>query len=330
MNNSVKYLDKDKAIRIVCITKGDRIVAIAPLRKSYYRFGDFRYSTIEPLNYRNSDYTGLIIAENEAECLDVLLRYLYSKKDWDFFYLYDIPETSIVSELLTRYRSAFPKFDLERGRICPYITLPSSMDTLMQGLSAKFRKNLRRSMKKLETDFGKVELKKHDDVGSVATAMQIFFDLHQKRWTLKGEPGNYNTLKAREKAIDSAKLFAERGWLALYFLTVNDEPVAAQFCLEYKQKMHYGLGGFDPVYSSYSVGDLITMKVIEKCIQKKIREYDFMKGDELYKFCWTQEYRRNLRITFVNRSFTSRLFRLGIRTTKRMRVDKLLGKRMQF
>jgi CelD/BcsL family acetyltransferase involved in cellulose biosynthesis len=331
MATSVKYLEKEKKLRILYVTTDNRIVAIAPFKKSHYTFnGYFGYGVIEPLTFGNSDYTGLILAEKETQCLRLFLTYLFDQNDWDFIYLYDVPETSVIFDLLTKDRCALPKFEIKEGRICPYITIPDSMDNLIQGLSTKFRKNLRRSMKNLEKDYGKVELKRYDELGSLRDAMKIFFDLHQKRWVSKGKPGVFDTQNVRDMSLNSAKLFAEKDWLALYFLTVNDKPVATQYCLEYKQKMHYGLGGFDSAYSSYSVGNLITMKVIEKCIEKKIKEYDFMKGGEPYKFGWTRTYRRNLNARMVNKKFASNLFDFTIRTVKQTKADKILGKFLNF
>jgi hypothetical protein len=41
-------------------------------------------------------------------------------------------------------------------------------------------------------------------------------------------------------------------------------------------------------------------KVIENCIERKMEEFDFMKGDKLYKFTYTVMTRRNWNIQFVN------------------------------
>ena len=326
-----RHFGKEKKLRILYIENENKIIAIAPLRQSRYKFAHLLgYDVIEPLAYRHSDYTGLILSEKEAECLKLFLNRLVEHDDWDFIYLYDIPGTSIIPHLLPRISEPIPKFELEEGVICPYITIPDSMDILMRGLSAKFRKNLRRSIKNLQKDYGKVELKRYDEFSSVEEAMNLFFELHQKRWKSKGKLGVYSSQKIRDFSLDVSKVFANNEWLALYFLTVNEEPIASQYCLEYKQKMHYGLGGFDPDYSKYSVGNLITAKVIEKCIERKIKEYDFLKGDEPYKFDWTRTYRRNLNVRIVNRKVTSNLFHRTIRTVKQTKVDKILGKFLDF
>ena len=332
-----KHFRKDKKLRILCIEDENEIIAIAPLRRSRYSFvGPLGYDVIEPLGYRGltpegADYTGLILAKREAECLQLFLNHLVEHDDWDFIYLMDVPETSINPNLLAKASKAIPlKFVLEKGAICPYISIPNSMDTFLKELKGKFRKNLRRCMRNLEKDYHRVELKRYDEFGSVEEAMKIYFELHQKRWKPKHMSGVFNTQEVRNFYIDVAKLFADNGWLALYFLTANDEPIATQYCFEYKQKMYYALGGFDPDYSQYSVGNLTLVKVIEKCIEKKIEEYDLLKGGEPYKFDWTEKYRRNLGIRFVNKRFTSNLYHWGIRTVKQTKMDKLLGRILDF
>ena len=72
---SVKNLEKDQSLRILYITSGDRIVAIAPLRNSRYKLGVVGYNVIEPLDYGSAtDYTGFILSEREPECLTNFLN----------------------------------------------------------------------------------------------------------------------------------------------------------------------------------------------------------------------------------------------------------------
>ncbi|MEM2145647.1 MAG: GNAT family N-acetyltransferase [Candidatus Jordarchaeaceae archaeon] len=332
MSTYVKHFGKERKLKVLYIEDKNRIIAIAPLRLSRYNFaGSFGYNVIEPLAFRHADYTGFILAEREVDCLKLFLNYLFEQDDWDFIYLYDIPGTSIISELLPKISTDIPStFEFTKGVVCPYMVLPESMDVLMNKLSKNFRYNLRRYMKKLEKDYQRVELKRYDELGSVEEAMQIFIHLHQKRWNLKGMPGVYDTQKRRNFGLEAAKVLADKGWLVLYFLTVNDQPIAGLYCLEYNHKMYGGLSGFDPNYTQYSVGNLIIAKVIEKCIEKRIKEFDFMKGAEPYKFNWTTNYRRNFNVRFVNKNPTSNIYNLGIKAIKQMGMDKIFGKFLEF
>jgi CelD/BcsL family acetyltransferase involved in cellulose biosynthesis len=82
---------------------------------------------------------------------------------------------------------------------------------------------------------------------------------------------------------------------------LNDEPVSAEYGFEYGQKMYWYLSGFDPKYSSYSIGN-ITLFLIEECIKRGFREFDLLRGEETYKNHWTNAHRRNFEIRLVRTS----------------------------
>jgi CelD/BcsL family acetyltransferase involved in cellulose biosynthesis len=306
-------------MRTLCIEDGCNIIGIAPFRLSHYGFkSPFGYDSIEPLAYRASmpegaDYTGLILSQRDTECVQSLLKHLFTYDDWDFLQIYDVRGDSAIPGLLRKMSESVPRFDLIEGRSCPYITLPSSVDTLMQKLGRKFRHNLRWYRRKLQKDCGHIELKRYDQFGSVAETMNIFFQLHQERWKDLGLPGVFATQEMRGFYTDVAMLFANKGWLGLYLLTTNDEPIAVQYGFEYERRMYNALGGFDPAYAKYSVGNLICLGVIERSIDRGLEEYDFMKGGEAYKFVWTSENRRNVGIRFVNRKLASSIRDVGLK-----------------
>jgi len=326
-----KHFGKEKKLRILCVEDKNDIIAIAPLRQSRFNFANsLSYDVIEPLGYQGAAYTGFILAEREAECFKLFLNHLVEHDGWDFIHLFDVPETSSIPDLLPEASEVIPTFELLQSVICPYIPIPNSLDIFMKGLSKKLRSNLRRRMRNLKKDYQRVELKAYNEFGSVEEAMKIYHELHQKRWESKDMPGVFSTQKRRDFSIDVAKHFAANGWLALDFLTANDEPIAVEYCHIYKQRMYGGLSGFDPYYSQYSPGHLVFLKVIEKCIQNKIKEYDFLKGATPYKLEWSAKYRRNLNIRFVNKSFTSKLYHWGIGTVRRMKMKKILGKFLHF
>lgn len=307
---SVKNLRRNQLLRILYITNVDEIIAIAPLKQTYHSFrGLFSYSIIETLDYGiATDYTGLILAEQKLECLQAFLKYLYCQDGWDFINFNDIRGSSIMFKLLTNKRDLFPKFELEVSARCPYIEIPNSIEKYMKSLSRNFRRNLKRCLRSLEKAHGKVELVEYFELGSLGETMEIFFKLHKKRWNLKGGSGVATLQKLRSVFMDRAELFAEKSWFGLFFLTVNGKPIAAKYTIKYGQKIYGCLSGFDPAYSCYSVGNLALLKLIEKCIEQEINEYDFMKGDESHKFNWTDRYRENANIKFINRRIRSQLF----------------------
>lgn len=75
----------------------------------------------------------------------------------------------------------------------------------------------------------RVEFVRYDKIGTVEEAMTIFFELHQKRQMAKGNSGVFSDGDKKSVHTDVANAFAEKGWLGLFFLTFNGQPVSAVY-----------------------------------------------------------------------------------------------------
>lgn len=326
MAPSVNFLEKESSLKILCATECNEIVGIAPFRITQRRLmGLFNLRIIEPLTNGETDYTGLIITEKANQCLKAFLTYLFSQKDWDFLCLPDIPQAS-QTFCLMKNSKGIPNFVTEKGYICPYVAVPESKEKLLASIDPKLRKKLRKSLRKLESEQGKVELKHYREIGSLERAMEILVKLHQKRWNNKGTPGRFANEKSLRITLQTAKYFAEKDWLRLYFLTVKDKVVAVELNLEYGKKMYCHIKGFDPEYYKYRVGSLLTWKVLEECVEKGIVEYDLMQGDESYKYEWTHKQRQNITVRWVNKKLTSNLVDSSLKVLSAAKISSLIIK----
>jgi hypothetical protein len=312
---SVKNLEENQKLKILYITSDDRIIAIAPFRRSLFTIKRLRYYVLEPLDFGSAtDYSGLILTEQALECLQMFISYLYQQKDWNLLNFSNIPEDSVFIKLVTSNRKLFSKFTIERTDNCPFIQLPNSFDEFLNSLKPHFRKQLRRCLRNLKKEYGKVELMESREFGSIENAISIFFDLHQERWNSKGTSGAFHTVKIRNMFIERAKIFLEKDWLGLYFLMVNDKPVAVNYTLKYNKKISSCLTGFDPKYHRYSVSNLLLLKIVERSISYGFTEYDFMRGEESYKSKWTKNYKTNFTLKLANKQLISQLLMLCLKT----------------
>lgn len=296
-----KHFGKGRNLVLLLVEEKDRVIAIACLMYSNYKLLGFKLRKIEFVGTGISDYHDFILTQEKTKCLKLLMNYLenYPLK-WDCLALSDIPETA--ESLLPLHRMS-KNFELKRkaSNVCPYISLPNSFDVFIKGLSRNMRYNLRRRKKKLERQF-KVEFKEYSEVDSIKEAMHTFFELHRKRWESKGPLGALVPKGVkREFHLDIAKSFAENGWLNLSFLTINDEPIASLYSFEYDQKLYQYLTAFDPKYSKYGPGNLLIANVTETCIRNGIKEFDFLRGAEPYKYDWNAVNRRTIEVSHVRK-----------------------------
>lgn len=325
---AVKYLKQGSSIKLLCATEGGKVCGIAPLRKSSRSFkGRSIYTVIESLSDRAF---GILLAERKAECLNKFLTHLYEQKDWDFLYFNEVPETFSVVDLLKNNSSSIPHLEVKEAEVSPYLTIPASLDDFFGSLTAKFRKNLRNSMRRLEREHGKIELKNYSELGSIEKMMEIFFDLHQRRWVVKEGYGMFNIKRNRDMFLYEAKLFSEIKCLRLDFLLVNDKPISAMYGFENNRVIHSLLTGFDPNYASYSPNNLHHFLVLERCIRDKLKEFNFFGGFISHKFNWCHTFRRNYTFRFVNNTLRSNALNLGVHFVKSPEIYNLLPKIISF
>lgn len=302
-------------------------MGIAPLMHSRYNFLLGSLRKIEFVGSPQSDYNSFILVKREAECVRLFLNYLIEEcSDWDYLELRDIRGNTVTIELLRKIKDRdFPRLEEKVATLCPYIDLPSSSEIFMKRLSQNLRKNLRKRMRKLSRSY-RVMVKTHNDFGSVEEAMNIFFDLHQKRWRHKGESGVFALRTLRDFHLDVARSFALKGWLSLYFLTANDEPIASVYSFDYYQKKYGYLTGFDPDFESYSVGNLLKLLIIKKCIKAGLKEYDLARGYEPYKADWANGMRKNLEARLVRRGWFAKIYDWATKNNPSLLLMQKLGK----
>jgi CelD/BcsL family acetyltransferase involved in cellulose biosynthesis len=291
------------------VEEDNQVLGIAPMMLSKYQlpaFGSIR--KIEFLGARHSDYNNFIISEKEGECVRNILGYLNDVKDWDWIELKEIPESVNYSKQLFADSSLRLEVKERVCNQCPYISLPKTFENLKKSFGRNLRQNLNRNLRKIRENHS-VDLKRFDEAGfSVKEAMNLFVKLHEMKWKSEGQPGAFAEETFRNFHTDVAELFARNGWLGIYFLMVDGEPVATQYTFEYIQKMYYYLAGFLPKYKNFSVGNLLIMFLLRQCIEKGFTEYDMMRGNEAYKLIWTHECRRNFEVRLVRKKITSELY----------------------
>lgn len=285
-----KYFGKKRKLLILlAYDQKIKLIAAAPLMNTRYSLFDANIRKIEFVGGESSDYHNFLLTEKEEDCIKLFVDYLETcKHEWDCVELKDIPETSkysidIISKTVKNSRK-------KNCYVCPYIILPYNFASYYSNLTSKFRKNIRRTLRRLN-EFGKVEFEVIKDPDSIAKAMSTFLKLYGARWRKHlDEP-------FIKFCLAGSKLFSQKNWVNLSFLKVNGNPIASHFGFEYKQRFYFSLIGRDPAYSRYGIGHILIKFLIEYCIQNGMREFDFLKGKEGYKWKWTSTHRKTMGIS---------------------------------
>jgi CelD/BcsL family acetyltransferase involved in cellulose biosynthesis len=166
---------------------------------------------------------------------------------------------------------------------CPVLSLPPSWDEYLKMLGRNMREQIRRYPKRLEKEF-KVEYSFAQSEAEVQLALDNLFRLHGARWRARGQTGVLATPRRQKfhRAVCSA--FFKRDWLRLWTLRCNGTAVCVLLNYFYDHKYYFFIGGFAPEYSRWSVGTCLFSQVLQRAIAEGATEFDFLKGEEEYKY----------------------------------------------
>ena len=231
-----------------------------------------------------SDYLDLIVPSGKVEAFaEGLIAALEVKgpEDWQVLDLYNIPEDS---PSLTALEGSTERrgWDIQRERLqpCPVIVLEGTWEDYLAKLAKKQRHELRRKMRRSAQYPGGVEWKIIRPEEDIEAAMDAFMKL------MASDPRklDFLTPKMCSQFQRSIRAAHENGWLHLSFLEVGGKQAAAYLSFDYGGRIWLYNSGINPDYQSLSPGLVLLGHLIQWAINQGRREFNFLRGDEAYKY----------------------------------------------
>ena len=160
------------------------------------------------------------------------------------------------------------------------LDLPATWEEYLGILTAKQRHEVRRKLRRL-SEAGKVGYHFIVDSAAVNNAMDTFLKMFTESRTDKA---TFLTTQMESYFRSLANSMAEAGLLRLGVLELDTSPTAMIMCFDYNDCMYLYNSGYDSQYDSLSVGLLCKILSIKESIQEGKKVFDFLKGDETYKY----------------------------------------------
>jgi len=265
-------------LRIALWKEAGTLLGIAPLFRTT-RNGEPQLLLIGSVEI--SDYLDVMAAPDHLPAFcSALLDALGSLPDSEFgvLDLFNLQASSPTIPALEA-EAAHRGWALEREplQVCPVITLPHSWEEYLGALDKKSRHEIRRKMRRAEGGEEKAELKICG-----AEEMEEFLRLmscdEAKAAFLT--PAMRNQLRAIANAAQQA------GMLELAFLELGGRKAAAYMNFAIGNRTWVYNSGMDPLYAAASPGWVLLAMLIRRAIEAGYQAFDFMRGDEPYKFQW--------------------------------------------
>ena len=235
-----------------------------------------------------SDYLDFITDPgHDREICRAFVEYLKrSSSDFDDVQLVNTPEQSrLVKILLAQCVEAELPLEVTRADVCSRMPVPRSFEVYLREQSANVRRRFTQARKAYQSG-GAYGIRTVGSPADLEVAFGHLVRLHQNRWNSLGYPGLFADRRFKLFQLEVAHTFMENGWLSFKTANTDGICVAARLAFTFNGCLYDYLSGFDPGLSTTKqrpgLGLLLAM--IEESILSDVKQVDFLRGDEKYKF----------------------------------------------
>jgi CelD/BcsL family acetyltransferase involved in cellulose biosynthesis len=279
---------KDAELVLVSANENDQIVGIAPLFIAEY---DGQRALLLIGSIEISDYLDLIVREADLpRFLSGLIDFLASSladtlrsnsgQAWRALDWYNLPDNSpTLTALKAESATRGWNYHEEIYRPTPRIALNGDFEEYLSRVEKKQRHEIRRKMRRA-AESGRVRFTVVDKNVDIEPELETFFHL------MIQDPGKAEFLHEvmRDQMSKSIRTAYEQGYLWLAFLEVDGVKAAASLNFDYKNKLWGYNSGVSREHMELSPGWVLMAHVIQWCCENGRTEFDFMRGDEDYKY----------------------------------------------
>lgn len=272
----------DSTLALVAAFEGDALVGVAPLFHSRNILGKPALMFVGAIEV--SDFLDFIVEpENLNAFIHNLMDFILQENlpHWEQLDLYNILEDSPTLEALKQEAEgrnwAYQQSHLQPA---PYVPLVENFEDYLAGIDKKQRHEIRRKLRNIEQGLAEADLYITQDLETLTSDVDAFIEM------MAQDPNKreFLTQPMRQHLHKTAEMTFKAGWLHLAFLTIDGNKAAANMSFNYNDRLWLYNSGWEWDYREYSPGWILLAYLIRWSTEHGIVEFDFMRGDESYKY----------------------------------------------
>ena len=259
------------------------LVGVAPLFSANNREGIPALMFVGTVEV--SDFLDFVVTrEKLPEFLSGLLDFLLKSEDlptWEVLDLYNLLDSSpTLAALQTEADERGWSYTQTRLQPSPVVDLPGDFETYLMSLDKKQRHEIRRKLRNAAADPVTPGLYFVEDPEILDAEVDAFIDMMAQ----DPEKQAFLTEPMRAHIHNTARVALENGWLQLAFYTLDGKKAAAHLSFLWEDRIWLYNSGWEWAFRSYSPGWLLMANLLRWATEHDISAFDFMRGDEDYKY----------------------------------------------
>lgn len=294
-----------KELLILLIKENGELLGICPFMISK---DDFRGFPIKKISFIENDETprlNIIYINGRSEIIEAIIGYLLQKvKEWNILILDRIPVDSesygMIQKVCQEKKLSFLN---KTSWQSPFLRIETDWDTFYKNTSQRLKKRLRYDNNQLKK-LGNIEV---SQVNSKKKDLEDIFCVGQSSWKNRIDKSISST-EENKRFFSSLTVTANaKGWLYVWMMKANGKPIAFEYDLQYKGKVHALRSEFNEEYASYSPGAVLESYIIKDIFLSGCKEYDMGGSADEYKKHWTVNIREHANILVFNKGLYPKL-----------------------
>ena len=273
----------DSQLVLIAAFEDQQLIGIAPLFHTQNILGKSALMFVGAIEV--SDFLDFIVQPSDAPTfIQGLIDFLLTEPgipSWDLLDLHNILETSPSLEVL---QSQAEQRGWQHKQIqlqpSPYIPLPGDFETYLAGIDKKQRHEIRRKLRNVAQSLVEPDLYFVQERENLQAETQAFIEIMAQDPNKK----DFLTDAMRKHIHNTARVAFDKGWLQLAFFTIDGNKAAANMSFNFNNRLWLYNSGWEWEYRDYSPGWLLLAYLLEWANENGIEEFDFMRGDETYKY----------------------------------------------
>jgi len=189
--------------------------------------------------------------------------------------------------VITALAAASLETHVAQHEVAAVLDLPNSFDEYLASIGKKERHELRRKRRRFENEMGPARVERRHGPEAVA----LFAHLHRLS---AGDKGEFMTEDLERFFL---ALHTDAGGIIDVLVDGEGRPASAIFSFEDEHGFYLYNSAYEPELRALSPGNVMLSHLIERAINRGLPVFDFLKGDETYKFRLGAQERPLYRVT---------------------------------
>jgi CelD/BcsL family acetyltransferase involved in cellulose biosynthesis len=287
---------RDRELQLLVVEEGGVPIGLIPLQRRVgaHRGLPIRYLSL--IDCPDSPFADVIVAGPVEPVVRALVDHVLTRSDWDVLEMARLPAGSPTLKALESELSGRLLWRRAGNDLSPYLAIDGSWKTFYAATSQRFKKTARNTHNRLAR-LGTVVVEEHRALDPNDRLFQEVIDLTSRSWKADRGVAIATMPWMREFFAELSRAATRRGWLSLWLLRLDGEPIAMEYQLRSDGIVHALRADYDLRFSASSPGSVLNFEVARALFERgDVHEYRMGPGLNDYKMRWATACHETVRL----------------------------------